>query len=62
MPFDGLLIQYVGRVVRMSPGKDAAEIPDYQDVGAPRLAGPHQRRLPGYRVLGFVRASDGKRL
>jgi len=60
--FDGLLIQCVGRVVRTSPGKDVAEVHDYDDVGTPILAGSLQRRLPGYRTLGFVRASDGKRV
>jgi superfamily II DNA or RNA helicase len=59
---DGLLIQCVGRVVRTSPGEDIAEVHDYHDVGTPILAGSLHRRLPGYRTMGFVRASDGKRV
>ena len=59
--FDGLLIQCVGRVVRASAGKDLAEVHDYHDVGTPILATSLQRRMPGYRSLGFV-AAGGERL
>ena len=58
--FDGLLIQCVGRVVRASVGKDVAEVHDYHDAGTPILASTLQKRLPGYRALGFVRAADGR--
>ncbi len=58
--FDGLLVQCVGRVVRASAGKDLAEVHDYHDVNTPILANSLQRRLPGYRSLGFVNASDGR--
>ena len=60
--FDGLLIQCVGRVVRASVGKDVAEVHDYHDAGTPILASTLQKRLPGYRALGFVRAADGRRV
>src|SRR4029453_14773672 len=52
--FDGLLIQCAGRVVRAAPGKDAAEVHDYHDPAVPIIATSLQRRMPGYRALGFV--------
>ncbi len=54
--FDGLLIQCAGRVVRAAPGKDTAEVHDYHDHAVPILAVSLQRRMPGYRTLGFTRA------
>jgi superfamily II DNA or RNA helicase len=53
--FDGLLIQCAGRVVRAAPGKDTAEVHDYHDQAVPLLAASLQRRMPGYRTLGFTR-------
>ena len=52
--FDGLLIQCAGRVVRAAPGKDVAEVHDYHDPATPILAASLQRRMPGYRALGFT--------
>jgi superfamily II DNA or RNA helicase len=54
--FDGLLVQCAGRVVRVAPGKDVAEVHDYHDHLVPILAASLQRRMPGYRALGFTRA------
>ena len=51
--FDGLLVQCVGRVLRASPGKDVAEVHDFHDPATPALAVSLQRRMPGYRALGF---------
>lgn len=51
--FDGLLVQCAGRVVRTAPGKDVAEVHDYHDRATPILAASLQRRMPGYRILGF---------
>ena len=51
--FDGLLIQCAGRVIRAAPGKDVA---DFHDRATPILATSLQRRMPGYRALGFTRA------
>ncbi|PRY16564.1 hypothetical protein CLV70_1631 [Pseudosporangium ferrugineum] len=53
--FDGLLVQCAGRVIRAAPGKDLAEVHDYHDQATPILAVSLQRRMPGYRALGFVR-------
>jgi superfamily II DNA or RNA helicase len=54
--FDGLLIQCAGRVVRAAPGKNTAEVHDYHDPAVPLIAASLQRRMPGYRALGFVEA------
>jgi superfamily II DNA or RNA helicase len=53
--FDGLLIQCAGRVVRAAPGKYTAEVHDYHDRALPVLAGSLQRRMPGYKALGFTK-------
>ena len=52
--FDGLLIQCAGRVVRVAPGKDVAEVHDYHDPAVPIIAASLPRRMPGYRALRFV--------
>jgi superfamily II DNA or RNA helicase len=54
--YDGLLLQCAGRVIRTAPGKDVAEVHDYHDPAIPVLAASLQRRMPGYRALGFTRA------
>jgi superfamily II DNA or RNA helicase len=54
--YDGLLVQCVGRVIRAAPGKDIAEVHDYHDPATPILAASLQRRMPGYRTLGFTTA------
>ncbi|MEU0156735.1 DEAD/DEAH box helicase, partial [Micromonospora fulviviridis] len=53
--YDGLLVQCAGRVIRAALGKDVAEVHDYHDPASPILAASLQRRMPGYRVLGFTR-------
>lgn len=52
--FDGLLVQCAGRVIRSSPGKNDAEVHDYHDAQTPIPAASLQRRMPGYRALGFA--------
>lgn len=54
--YDGLLVQCAGRVIRAAPGKDTAEVHDYHDPATPILAASLQRRMPGYRTLGFTTA------
>ncbi len=52
--YDGLLVQCAGRVIRAAPGKEIAEVHDYHDPATPILAISLQRRMPGYRTLGFT--------
>jgi superfamily II DNA or RNA helicase len=47
------MIQYIGRILRDHPGKDAVEVHDYLDTDAPMLAAMYRRRQPAYRQLGF---------
>ncbi|HQR80962.1 MAG TPA: DEAD/DEAH box helicase family protein, partial [Actinomycetota bacterium] len=51
--FKGRLIQYAGRILRASPGKQTAEVHDYHDVQVPVLAAALAKRAPGYVSLGF---------
>ena len=49
----GTLVQYTGRLHRSHPGKADVRIYDYVDSRAPVLARMFQRRLAGYRSLGY---------
>jgi superfamily II DNA or RNA helicase len=51
--FKGRLIQYVGRITRVRPGKTSATVHDYYDAATPLLAKTLQDRAPGYTELGF---------
>lgn len=51
--FKGRLIQYVGRVTRIHPGKETAVVHDYYDVDTPVLASSWFKRRSGYKDLGF---------
>ncbi|MFT4286086.1 TOTE conflict system archaeo-eukaryotic primase domain-containing protein [Nocardioides sp.] len=51
--FKGRLVQYAGRVLRVHPGKQTAEVHDYHDIGVPVLAAALTKRAPGYTSLGF---------
>jgi superfamily II DNA or RNA helicase len=51
--FKGRLVQYVGRILRPSPGKEFVEVHDYHDVDTGVLASSLAKRAPGYISLGF---------
>lgn len=51
----GTLIQYAGRLHRLHPAKREVRIYDYVDVQTPMLARMFERRLRGYRSLGYAR-------
>jgi len=53
----GTLQQYAGRLHRVHAGKADVVIYDYVDGGVPVLARMHQKRLAGYRAMGYVVAS-----
>ena len=64
----GTLVQYTGRLHRLHPGKTEVRIFDYVDRDVPMLLRMFQRRLRGYRAIGYARgerpsgglkASDG---
>ena len=49
----GTLQQYVGRLHRMHEGKKAVQVYDYIDTEVPMLARMFEKRLKGYRVIGY---------
>jgi len=49
----GTLVQYVGRLHRSRPGKTEARIYDYVDAAVPVLSRMFERRLRGYRAIGY---------
>jgi superfamily II DNA or RNA helicase len=55
----GTVVQYAGRLLRRAPGKTEVRIHDYVDALVPLLAKMAERRLRGYRAIGFEEARDG---
>jgi superfamily II DNA or RNA helicase len=53
----GTLVQYAGRLHRLYPGKTEVRIYDYVDREVPMLAQMFQKRLRGYRAIGYARGS-----
>jgi len=49
----GTLIQYAGRLHRLHPDKTEVRIYDYVDCDVPMLARMFERRLRGYRAIGY---------
>jgi hypothetical protein len=49
----GTLVQYAGRLHRDLPGKTEARIVDYVDRQVPALARMFERRMRGYREIGY---------
>ncbi len=49
----GTLIQYTGRLHRLHPDKTEVRIYDYVDRDVPMLARMFERRLRGYRAIGY---------
>ena len=53
--WQGTLIQYVGRLHRLHPGKRDVRVFDYVDHAVPMLARMFAKRLRGYRSIGYAR-------
>ncbi len=51
----GTLIQYTGRLHRLHPGKTEVRIFDYVDREVPILLRMFEKRLRGYRAIGYAR-------
>lgn len=49
----GTLQQYVGRLHRLHGGKKVVEVYDYVDLAIPMLARMFDKRLRGYKALGY---------
>ena len=54
----GTLAQYAGRLHRLHTAKTEVRIYDYADLNAPMLARMHEKRLKGYRAIGYVQSSS----
>ena len=50
----GTLVQYAGRLHRKHHGKTEVRIMDYVDRDVPMLARMFERRMRGYRAMGYV--------
>ena len=51
----GTLIQYAGRLHRLHPGKTEVRIYDYVDREVPLFQRMFEKRLRGYRAIGYAR-------
>ena len=51
--WDGLLVQYVGRLHRLHPAKKEVRVFDYVDGTVPVLRRMFDKRLKGYRAAGY---------
>ncbi len=51
----GTLVQYTGRLHRLHPGKREVRIFDYVDSNVPMLCRMFEKRLRGYRAIGYAR-------
>ena len=57
----GVLAQYVGRLHRAHPGKREVLVYDYVDKAVPVLRRMSEKRLQGYKNLGYiVENADGR--
>ena len=54
----GTLIQYSGRLHRLHAGKTEVRIYDYVDRKVPMLLRMFEKRLRGYRAMGYVRVEE----
>ncbi len=53
----GTLVQYTGRLHRLYPGKTEVRIYDYVDREVPMLVRMFDKRLRGYRAIGYARGA-----
>ena len=51
----GTLVQYTGRLHRLHPGKREVRVFDYVDRDVPMLLRMFEKRLRGYRAIGYAR-------
>jgi superfamily II DNA or RNA helicase len=49
----GTLQQHVGRLHRLHDGKKVVRVFDYVDAQVPMLARMYEKRLRGYRAIGY---------
>jgi superfamily II DNA or RNA helicase len=54
----GTLVQYAGRLHRLHPSKTEVRIYDYVDREVPLFVRMFEKRLRGYRAIGYARKAD----
>jgi superfamily II DNA or RNA helicase len=54
----GTLVQYAGRLHRLHPSKTEVRIYDYVDREVPLFVRMFEKRLRGYRAIGYERNDD----
>jgi superfamily II DNA or RNA helicase len=54
----GTLVQYAGRIQRVTDGKESVAIYDYVDSAFPMLQRMFQRRRKGYEAMGYTLIDD----
>jgi hypothetical protein len=54
----GTLVQYTGRLHRLHPAKKEVRIFDYVDREVPMLLRMFEKRLRGYRSIGYARGES----
>lgn len=59
LPFSwkGMLVQYAGRLHRLHPGKVEVQVYDYVDCSVPMLAKMHDKRMKGFKAMGYEQAT-----
>ena len=58
----GTLQQYVGRLHRIHHGKMVVRVFDYVDAQVPMLARMYEKRLKGYRAIGYELESEDHKI
>jgi len=55
LPFSwkGMLVQYAGRLHRLHSGKEEVQVYDYVDGSVSMLVKMHEKRMKGFRTLGY---------
>ena len=54
----GTLIQYAGRLHRLNPGKQEVQIYDYVDGSLAVFRKMFEKRMKGYRAMGYQRSGE----
>lgn len=59
LPFSwkGMLVQYAGRLHRLHPDKVEVQVFDYVDSSVSMLAKMHDKRMKGFKAMGYEQAS-----
>ena len=59
LPFSwkGMLVQYAGRLHRLHPGKVEVQVYDYVDSSVPMLAKMHEKRMKGFKTMGYAQTA-----